>query len=200
MKLMKVSLNILVLLLFWSCGNNPQKNKEGQAVITQTKKIVKETPKTTDFRERLKVTRPSTETQLQNWLPAQLENLKRTEFTKSRISQKDIASAGAIYTNGEKKIELTIVDGASKDGLLAINSHYMAQNLKLNTTNESGYEKTYEYNGLKVLETYVKENGFYRVLFLYNMRFGITIESHGLNNDGLWQVIEILNLDELNGL
>ncbi|MTE26070.1 hypothetical protein [Winogradskyella ouciana] len=190
----------LITLTICSCGNDAKKEKEGREVIAQTKKVVKEVPKSNDFREQLKATDPATEAQFQNWLPENLGDFKRSEFTKTRISQNDIASAGAIYVNGDKRLELAIVDGASKDGLLAINSHYMAQNLKLDNTNASGYEKTYERNSLKVLETYIKKDNFYRALFLYNMRFGIKIESHGLNNDELWQVIDTLNLEKLNDL
>lgn len=198
MKLHNILLIVILLLSLWSCNNSTKENKD---IIKETVKAVKEIPKTNDFRERLKATEPATEAQFQNWLPIILGDLKRTEFTSTRISQNDIASAGAIYTNGDnKKIILTIVDGASKDGLLAIQSHYMAQNTALNSTKTSGYEKTYEHNGLKVLETYVKDSGFYRVLYLYNLRFGITLESHGLSYDELWQVISEIDFNKLNTL
>jgi len=196
MKPQKTYFIILLLFIFWSCNTNKKENKE---VLQETVKAVKKAPKTNDFRERLKATEPATEAQLKNWLPENLGDFKRETFTTSRISQNNIASAGAIYKNDENhKLEISIVDGASKNGLLAINTHYMAQNMKHSNTNSSGYEKTYERNGLKVLETYVKKDNFYRVLFLYEMRFGITVESYGLSNDELWQAIEKLNYTKLN--
>ena len=182
----------------FSCGDDKSKNKQ---IIQKTVKVVKETPKTNDFRERLKMTEPATETQFQNWLPTNLGNFKRAEFTTSSISQNDIASAGAIYTDGDgKKLELTIVDGASKDGLLAINSHYMAQTMKFSSEKSSGHQKTYENKGLKVLETYVAKDSYYEVKFLYNMRFGITLVSRGLSYDELWTIITELELDNLKNL
>ncbi|MBD1262652.1 hypothetical protein HZY62_18795 [Maribacter polysiphoniae] len=182
----------------FSCGDDKSKNKQ---IIQKTVKAVKETPKTNDFREHLKMTEPATETQFQNWLPTNLGNFKRAEFTTSRISQNDIASAGAIYTDGDgKKLELTIVDGASKDGLLAINSHYMAQTMKFSSEKSSGHQKTYENKGLKVLETYVAKDSYYEVKFLYNMRFGITLVSRGLSYDELWKIITELELDNLKNL
>ncbi len=182
----------------FSCGGDKSKNKQ---IIQKTVKVVKETPKTNDFREHLKMTEPATETQFQNWLPTNLENFKRAEFTTSRISQNDIASAGAIYTDGDgKKLELTIVDGASKDGLLAINSHYMAQTMKFSSEKSSGYQKTYENKELKVLETYVEKDNYYEVKFLVDMRFGITIVSLGINHDKLWDVISTLDLKSLNAM
>ncbi len=182
----------------FSCGDDKSKNKQ---IIQKTVKVVKETPKTNDFRERLKMTEPATETQFQNWLPTNLGNFKRAEFTTSRISQNDIASSGAIYTDGDgKKLELTIVDGASKDGLLAINSHYMAQTMKFSSEKSSGHQKTYENKGLKVLETYVAKDSYYEVKFLYNMRFGITLVSRGLSYDELWKIITELELDNLKNL
>ena len=196
MKPQKTYFIILLLFIFWSCNTNKKENKE---VLQETVKAVKKAPKTNDFRERLKATEPATEAQLKNWLPENLGDFKRETFTTSRISQNNIASAGAIYKNDENhKLEISIVDGASKNGLLAINTHYMAQNMKHSNTNSSGYEKTYERNGLKVLETYVKKDNFYKVLFLYEMRFGITVESYGLSNDELWQAIEKLNYTKLN--
>lgn len=76
----------------------------------------------------------------------------------------------------------------------------MAQNIKINSKKTAGYEKTYELNGLKVLETYVKKDNFYRKLFLYDMRFGITVESYGLSNDELWELIKSLDNSKLNEL
>lgn len=197
---MKTATYIIVLLgsFLLSCNST---NKENQAAIKETVKSVKELPKTNDFRDHLKATEPATEAQLKNWLPTQLGELKRMDFTMSRISQNDISSAGAQYKNGNHKtLELTIVDGASKDGLLAIQTHYLAQNTELNNTKASKYEKTYEKNGLKVLETYVKKDDFYRVLFLYDMRFGITVESHGLTYDEVSDAIAQLNLKSLNDM
>ncbi|RKF02837.1 hypothetical protein C8N26_2687 [Tenacibaculum lutimaris] len=198
MKPQKTYFIILLLFFIWSCNTNKKESKE---ILQETVKAVKKAPKSNDFRERLKTTEPATEAQLKNWLPENLGNFKRETFTTSRISQNSIASAGAIYKNDEnQKLEITIVDGASKDGLLAINTHYMAQNMKINSNKASGYEKTYERNGLKVLETYAKKDNFYRVLFLYDMRFGITLKSYNLSNDELWSLIDKLDKSELNNL
>lgn len=192
-------LTFTLFLLFWSC--NTKTAQEEKNIPEEKSKTVKEKPLTGDFRERLKATEPATEAEFQNWLPESLGELTRIEFTTTRISQDDIASAGAIYKNGDvKKLELSIVDGASKDGLLAINSHYIAHNSELSSTNHSGYEKTYVHKGLKALETYVKYNNFYRILLLHNTRFGITIESYGLSHDELWSVIEQINFETLNEL
>jgi hypothetical protein len=182
-----------------SCDSDSKKNKTSSE---ETVKTVKSQKKSGDFRENLKFQDPATEAQFQNWLPKSIGAFKRSQFTKTRISQKDIASAGAIYTHDDdtKKLEIKIVDGASKDGLLAIQSHYMAQTLELNNVKPSKYDKTYENNGLKVLESYVKQDSFYRVSFLHNMRFGITIESNGLSYDEVWQVIMALDLNKLNSL
>lgn len=199
MKWFNDSIVMLLLLMFCSCNNN---TKESTAIIKETVKTVKETPKVDDFRERLKATEPATEMQLQNCLPTNLNGFKRIEFTKSRISQSDIASAGAIYKNSDatKKIEITIVDGASQDGLLAINPHYMAQTMKFSSKKSSGYQKTYENNSLKVLETYVENDSYYDVKFLVDMRFGITVVSLGINHDALWDIISTLDLNKLNTL
>ena len=198
MKLQKTYFIILYLFFIWSCNTDKKENKE---ILQETVKAVKKVPKSNDFRERLKATEPATEAQLKNWLPENLGDFKRETFTTSRISQNDITSAGAVYKNDENhKLGISIVDGASKDGLLAINTHYMAQNMKHSNTNSSGYEKTYERNKLKVLETYVKKDNFYRVLFLYDMRFGITVESYGISNDELWELIKSLDNSKLNEL
>ncbi len=191
-------LAIVTLAFFLGCNSETEQDKKTTKEVT---KMVKEKPKTEDFRERLKTTTPASEKQLQSILPTTLGSLERTEFTKSRISQNDIASAGAIYTDGtNKKIIVSIVDGASKDGLLAIQTHYMAQTLELNSIKSSGHEKTYEKNGLKILETYVKKDEFYRISYLYDMRFGVTLETHKLPREALDQIIEQLNLNELKNL
>jgi hypothetical protein len=200
MKRFNYAMTILFMgILFMSCDNNTKENK---SIIAESVKTAKNINKSEDFRERLKATEPATEAQFKDWLPSNIAGIERTEFSKIRGSQSDIATAGAIYENESKtkKLEITIADGASRDGLLAIQSHYMAQTLELNNTKPSRYEKTYEKNGLKILETYVKKDEFYRVSFLYDMRFGITIESNGLDYDEVWQAIAALNLKKLNKL
>ncbi len=185
--------------LIWSC--NSKTTQEEKNFPEEKAKTIKEKPLTGDFRQQLKATEPATEKEFQEWLPERLGEFTRVEFTKSRISQSDVASAGAIYTNGDaKKIEISIVDGASKDGLLAINYHYIAHNSELSNTNGSGYEKTYVHNGLKALETYSKNDNFYRILLLHNTRFGITIESYGVNHEELWNAIDQIKLEKLNEL
>ncbi|QIE58885.1 hypothetical protein G5B37_04700 [Rasiella rasia] len=192
--------SIFILLLFTSflvsCKTEAEKNK---TIIEETVKTVKSNTTGDAFRDRLKAQEPATESQLKDWLPKSIYTFRRTEFMKIRGSQSDIATAGAIYSNGDinKKLEIKIADGASKDGLLAIQSHYMAQTLELNNVKPSKYEKTYEKNGLKVLETYVQKDAFYRVSFLYDMRFGITIESTGLTYEELWEAIGALELNKL---
>lgn len=190
-----------VFCLF-SCGKEKSTGIiEDVQIINESVKVVKNSKNAEDFRDHLKVTEPATEAQFQHWLPVQLGELKRIEFTESQIPQKDIASAGAVYKNNtDKKLIVSIVDGASKDGLLAIQSHYMAQTLQINNEKPSQYQKTYEKNGLKVLETYVKQDNFYRVSFLYAMRFGITLESYGLSYDAVWQSIAMLDLKQLDHL
>lgn len=190
---------LLITCCLLSCGND---SKENKSIIKETVKTVQSQKNGDDFRARLEATAPATEAQFKDWLPKNVGELNRTEFTKTRISQEDIASAGAMYKDGAdlKKLEIKIVDGASKDGLLAIQSHYMAQTLELNNIKPSKYEKTYEKNGLKVLESYVKKDEFYRVSFLYAMRFGITLESNGLSYDEVWQAVGALDLNKLNSL
>lgn len=197
--LLKTIVIIFGLFFLFCCGDDKTKNKQ---IIQETVKTVKEIPKTNDFRAQLKATMPATEVQFKDWLPTSINRFKRTEFMNIRGSQNDIATAGAIYGNEDstKKLEIKIADGASKDGLLAIQSHYLAQTLEINNVKPSHYEKTYEKNGLKVLENYVKKDSFYRVSFLYAMRFGITIESHGLDYDELWQTITMLDITKLNSL
>jgi|GEM_PF-5963875 len=194
--------SLITVTLLSACGSTTKEKEETKAIVEETVKTVKNQQKSDDFREQLKAQEPATEAQFQNWLPENIANFNRKEFTKTRISQDNIASAGAIYNNENdtKNLEIKIVDGASKDGLLAIQSHYMAQTLELNNVKPSQHEKTYEKNGLKVLETYVKKDEFYRVSFLYNMRFGITIENNGLSYDEVWQVIDALDLKRLNSL
>lgn len=195
---MKITQILVLVLTLLSCNDSTKKNK---AIIKETIKTVKEIPKSEDFREHLKATEPATEEQFKNWLPHQLGELKRIEFTKTRIPQEEIASAGAVYMDkANKKLELTIVDGASESGLLAISSHYSAQNLKFSSIKKSGYQKTYSNKGLKVLETYVAKDSYYEVKFLYNMRFGITLVSRGLSYDELWKNITTLELDNLKSL
>lgn len=216
-------LSLVFLFFIWGCNNTkpdesipeieskttiekPNSNPVVESSTIEKKENTKKSakkgdPTSTDFRERLKATEPATKAEFQNWLPESLGELTRIAFTKTRISQDDIASAGAIYKNGDvKKLELSIVDGASKDGLLAINSHYIAHNSELSSTNPSGYEKTYVHKGLKALETYVKDNNFYRILLFHNTRFGITIESYGLSHDELWSIIEQIKFETLNEL
>jgi hypothetical protein len=197
MKLVYI-ITLAFISLLWSCNSKTAKEKNTPIEKTKT---VEEQPLTGDFREQLKATEPATEQQFQSWLPERLGDFTRVEFTKSRVQQSDIASAGAIYKNGDaKKIELSIVDGASKDGLLAINSHYIAHNSELSSNNGSGFEKTYEHNGLKALETYSKNDNFYRILLFHNTRFGITIESYGISHEELWNAIDQIELETLNKL
>lgn len=189
----------LQIVLFGACNSS---SKESKSIMEETTKTVKNVQKAEDFRERLKAMDPATEAELKNWLPTAIGDFNRTEFGTSHVPQNEIASAEATYTIGDndKKLVLRIVDGASKSGLIAIGSHYMAQNLDIDNVKNSGHEKTYEKNGLKVLETYVKKISLYRINFLYDMRFGITVEGYHLNQDELWQIIDKLKVEQLRTL
>ena len=199
LQLLSIGHTCFILLMFSACNTS---TKESKSIIEDATKTVKNVQKAEDFRERLEAMNPATEAELKNWLPHKIGDFKRTEFGNSHAPQNEIASAEGIYKDDttDQKISIKIVDGASKSGLIAINSHYMAQNLKIENVKKSGHEKTYEHNGLKVLETYVQKSSFYRISFLYDMRFGITIETYHLSHEELWQVITSLNLKQLKQL
>ena len=200
MKNLKLISVLFIFLGLFSCDNN---SKDNERILGESMKTLKKVNKAEDFRERLKALEPVTEQALKNWFPKNLNGYTLTDFFNFRGSQKEIAQVAGIYyqdNDTNTKLQIHIADGASNSGLLAIQSHYMAQNLEMDNSRDSGYEKTYEKNGFKVLETYVKKDDFYRVLFLYDMRFGVTVESNGLSYDELWQTIEVLDLEKLKKL
>ena len=107
-------LSLVFLFFIWGCNNTkpdesipeieskttiekPNSNPVVESSTIEKKENTKKSakkgdPTSTDFRERLKATEPATKAEFQNWLPESLGELTRIAFTKTRISQDDIAS------------------------------------------------------------------------------------------------------------
>jgi len=192
---MKSLIHLAVILfsgVLISCTNTKKENKE---IIQETAKVVREIPKSNDFRARLKDTEPVTKEQFESWLPKTLIDLPLTTSTINMIP--GLGSCSGTYNVGNKRIRVMVIDGAGDRGASGVSSYMFASNMDYDEDNDSRYTKTKFIDGVKVKETFHKSDGNYHISMFYGERFAVDIETKEINHNELEQLIKELNLEQL---
>lgn len=182
-----IAITCLFFFLF-SCGDNNAKNKQS---IQETEKVVKETSNTT---ATLVSQTPLSKEQFKSWLPETLLGLPQTSATINGI--KDMGSCTATYSEKNTRIRLMVFDGAGEQGANVTATYRDSSTRDYDEKGSWGYTKTKIINGIKVKESYLKDEK-YNLSIFYNNRFAIDIETHEVGEEKLEQLLKELNLDQL---
>ncbi len=203
MKKLKYTLLILLTgLLSTSCGEEAKKLKDD---INNTKNVVETAVKVASEGEGMKknilslrTKTPLTQAQWESWLP---EKLLELPLSNPQLNfMPGIASCGANYKIGNKRIRVMVIDGAGEKGAGAVGPYRMSSKMDYNTEDTWGYTKTRTINGVKAKESYRKSANSYAVSMFYADRFAVDIETYNLEQAELEQIIKELNLDKLSDL
>ncbi|SDW89938.1 putative periplasmic lipoprotein [Aequorivita viscosa] len=195
----------LFLLLFCAslvaCKDNPvsKKIQETQETVSNTSNAVNEINKMQDDIKDLAEVTPLTNAELKEWLPDEVEGMKRISYKAGEVGMMGISSIEATYANEDKskKFHVKLIDGAGQMGATLTASMRMMLSQDFEEEDEYEIRKTETKNGKKVILEYRKDNSESKIQFMEKNRFYIETEGENMSLDDTWDVIDDLNLDNL---
>ncbi len=138
--------------------------------------------------------------ELKELLPKRLLGMDRYSHTgeKSGISGFKISQASAKYRDGDKRLEITILDS----GGMALASLGAAAWTMLDVDRETddGYERTTKIDGFKAYEKFNAKTGDAEISIFYKDRFLVSINGDNLEKGDAESVLDDLDLDELDDM
>tara|TARA_R110002073_G_scaffold279026_1_gene442920 strand:- start:173115 stop:173726 length:612 start_codon:yes stop_codon:yes gene_type:complete len=202
MKTLKYTVVILcIAILSISCGTETKKLKNelknSKEIIKNASKVAKEGENLQNTMLDLKSKTPLTKAQFEAWLPETLIELPKTSSSINLIP--GVGSCGASYNVLNKRIRVMIIDGAGAKGAGAVGPYMMSSKMDYDLEESWGTTKSKTINGIKVKETYQKNNDEYTLSMFYNNRFAVDIEVAEVTYAELEQLVKELNLEGLTG-
>lgn len=140
---------------------------------------------------------PITKEQIKAWMPEEVVDLKRTAFNIG--SQIGISTFKLTFKGDDNKmIKITISDGAG-NGAAMVSMFAILQNMEVDKEDESGYERTQNFDGQRTLIKYQSSEKYQKssLQCLLNNRFGIEANAWKMTPDELWNYIEKLEIEKL---
>lgn len=199
---MKKTLLLICCFAFLMSCDNPvsKKIKETKENVKNTTNAVKELKKIGEEMETLRDVEPLTNEELKNWLPDEVDGMKRIAFKAGQGSYLQIAMIEATYANEDKsrKFKIEVMDGAGETGAAATAGVRMLFSQEFEEEDEYKYRKTVTKNGLKAIEEYRKNNNKSDIQLFYDNRFFVKATGTNMDVDETWDAIEELDIDELS--
>ncbi len=205
-KILLSVISISVLLL--SCGGNKsndgEESKSGLAEsITGIKNISKATKALSDWeetQEKLVGETPLTNDELKAMLPESLAGMKRTSLSVGDGYMMGVITGQAGYSDEEnKKVELSIMDGAGETGAAMVSMFYMTLSMNMEEETETGFSKITTLDGYRAT---VEENRGddwvdSEISALVADRYIVSLDASGLDLKELESVFKQLDLKKL---
>ena len=173
-----------------------KKVKEG---VSNTQSVLKEANTMQDDIKELSETAPLTNEELKDWLPDEVEGMKRTSFKTGAMGMMKIASIEATYAteNKEKSIKIEVIDGAGEMGAFATASLRMVFSQDFEEESEEKTRRTVTKKGVKAIEEYNKRRNQSVIQLFQDRRFYIKATGEGMEIDELWDYIAEMDVDDL---
>jgi hypothetical protein len=179
---MKKMLPTLILLAVLIACNNEAK-KDAQPGNVQVKSVSKPVDPLTAKMEDLKKTGQIDLNELGNYLPGELNGMKRSNFSMS--SNLGYAVAQADYEKNRKTaMHITMIDCAGEAGANLYQSSYAAKLDKASGTEEN-FTKTIDINGLKAIETFEKDQNASGLSFMANDKVLVVMNGRNVSLEEL---------------
>ncbi|MBX2846005.1 MAG: hypothetical protein KTR13_07290 [Saprospiraceae bacterium] len=197
---------IYIILLSFSITSCIGKVKEAQEDLQEASegfgnlnKAVKELKNASEDIKELSKLEPMTNEEFKAWMPEAIGDMPRTGYKTGQAQYMNVASAEATYKNEDKTkdIKITIIDGAGETGALAISGIRMATAMDMEQEDEYGYQKTVKKEGFKAIEKYKTNGQRLELMFLYNDRYAVTVNSKGMEAKEIWGYIDEMDLTKL---
>lgn len=197
----KIFLSLFVVASILACKDNPvaKKIKETKQNVSNTKNAVKEMNDLQKDIEKLQNTEPLTNEDLKEWLPDEIDGMKRISFKAGQMGVIQIASIEAVYTNEDKtkKFKIEVIDGAGAMGASATAGMRMLFSQEFEEETEYKTRRTAKRGGMKVIEEYKKNNNNSTIEFMQNDRFYIKVTGTNMDLDETWDNIKEMDADKL---
>ncbi|MBA3479071.1 MAG: YIP1 family protein, partial [Lautropia sp.] len=135
---------------------------------------------------------------LKVWLPAVLNGLKRESFEVQGGTAMGVtgATARASYRDGDKAIDLEVLDAGGASGILAMISGLQSGERET----ESTHEKSYLLDKRKYTEKRWKDNQRAELMIVLTNGVMVTANARGMPLDALHSAINALGLDKLEAV
>lgn len=199
----KILIGTFCAALMFSCGkDNPvskkiEQAKEAKDNISNAGKVIKESQNFQQDIERLTALDPLTNAEFKEWMPEEVNGMKRNSFKAGETSMLQIASAEASFSDEEKtkRFSVTVTDGAGAMGASAISSLSMSLKMSMEEEDESGYRKTMDRKGERVMEEYQNENT--KIQLVTKGRYWVEASGDNMTPEETWKAVDALKLDKL---
>lgn len=196
----KLLLSLAVIGSLLSCENPVSKKiKETKETVSNTRKAVKEMEKVQEDIEDLKNEEPLTNEELKEWLPDEINGMKRTGYKAGQTAFMQIAQIEATYQNEDKskKLRVQVIDGAGEMGAAATAGMRILFSQDFEEEDEYKVKRTAKRSGTKVMEEYRKDGSRSEVQFMQDDRFYIHATGTNMDLDETWDAVEELDVDKL---
>jgi|GEM_PF-508682 len=199
----KILIGTFCAALIFSCGkDNPvskkiEQAKEAKDNISNAGKVIKESQNFQQDIERLSALEPLTNAEFKEWMPEEVNGMKRNSFKAGETAMLQISSAEAGFSDEEKtkRFNLTVTDGAGAMGASAISGLSMSLKMSTEEEDESGYKKTMERNGVRAMEEYRNENT--KIQLISKGRYWVEATGDNMTPEETWKAVDALKLDKL---
>ena len=197
----KIILGICAIAICFSCKDNPvsKKIKETRETVSNSSNAVKEMQKMGDDIKELQEMEPLTNEELKEWLPEEINGMKRTGYKAGQASYMKIASIEGTYTNEDKSKKFTfqVIDGAGQMGAAATAGMRMLFSQDFEEEDEYKTRRTVKKNGVKAIEEYKKKNNNSEIQLMEDNRFYIKANGTNMDIDETWDAIDELDIEDL---
>lgn len=197
----KYLLSFIICSALIGCKDNPvsKKIKETKETVSNTTNAVKEMNKMQDDIKDLSEVTPLTNAELKEWLPEEINGMKRISYKAGEVGMMGISSIDATYANEDKskKFNVNLIDGAGEMGAAMTMSMRMMMSQDFEEEDEHKIRKTDTKNGKKVILDYRKDNTRSKIQFMEKNRFYIDADGENMSMDETWDAVEELKLNKL---
>ena len=190
-----LSILILFILFFSSCGENQNETTKDEAIFLE--ELTKKEKEFEPIIASLKNKKPISIKELDIWAPNNIAEMNRSLYTPNSSPETFVFTAKADYKKGGKSISLSLLDGAGGKGSLVISPFLTLESIYNENSNNDGYQKLILKNGKTFFQKYTKSNDVYVLQFVINNRFVIKIESQSLSEEELWMAIDEFQFENL---
>jgi len=202
---MKTQFRIIVyvfgFIIFTTACNEETRNKikEAKQAVSATTSYAKDATTMHKEIERLQKITPITNAKLKAWLPESVGDLNRTGFKIGQASYMKISMIEGTYkaNDSKKKMSITVMDGAGPMGSAMVPSYGLLGNIETEVEDEHKHLQTVTVNGIKAKQTFYKKRNGTQLMFIYNKRFIVTINSNDMNVDETWATVKRMQLNKL---
>ena len=205
----KIVLTISLIFLLWSCNSSEKRHiNDGINEIEISTKTIQEANRSLNSIDNkintLRRTKPIKKDELIKVFPKEILSFVRTEYHNEQSNTTmDIVIGDATYNDHDKKINVTITDGAGETGSAMVSIMMIALHSDIKKIHDNGFEETGILHGRRAIfkeERLIKDNSSKiscSIQYITRDRYAISLSSDHIKLDELKKFNQYLKLDQL---